>query len=219
MDRQKLKKPEKVLTNILLGIVLILCSVFSFYCVTFKNANYEKDGKKVECTVYYYQHILKNYDVRVKYKNDSGEWITAQLIMRGFPPHLNDTLNGYVMPDEPHKVYQESNIIITVAMYVLLFLFFVCGIFLVVGMIMSVSRYNFLRKNGKSCTGEIIEVTMQKDSKGKLFYPAKYSYTDDDGNQQTGHTVFDRRPPDNEDKFTVIYARKRNGKYISEMIH
>lgn len=218
MDRQKLKKPEKVLTNILLGIFLIVCSVASFYFVVFRNADYEKDGKKVDCTVYYCQHILKSYDVRVKYKDNSGEWITAQLIMRGFPPHLNQTLDGYVMPDEPHKVYQKSNIIITVAMYVLLFLFFACGIFLIVGMIMCVSRYNFLKKNGKSCIGEIIEVTMEKDGKGNFFYPAEYSYTDDDGNQQTGKAIFERRPPET-DKYTVVYARKHSGKYISEMIH
>lgn len=185
----------------------------------FNKTDYEKDGEKVQCTVYYYEKFLKHYDVRVEYQNDNGETIQAQLVMRGFPPSYNQTLDGYVMPDEPYKVYQESNIILVIIMYAMILLFFAGGVFMLWAAVTSVTDYRLLKAIGKSCTGEIVEVTMEKDNKGKLFYPAKYIYTDDDGNQQTGQTVFDRRPPDNGDRFTVIYARKKNGKYVSEMIH
>ncbi|MDE5583457.1 MAG: DUF3592 domain-containing protein [Ruminococcus sp.] len=218
MDSRNLKKPE-LLKGIIIGLFLVVISIIMFNVTTFNKTDYKKDGKKVQCTVYSYQHILKHYDIRVKYKDDSGEFVKAELIMGGFPPHLNQTLDGYVMPDNPHKVYQESNIVLIVLMYALILFFFGAGIFILWASFDSSANYRLLKASGKSCEGEIFEVTMEKDNKGKLFYPAKYSYTDDDGNSQTGTTVFERRPPDIGDKFMVIYARKRNGKYISEMIH
>lgn len=218
MDRQKLKKPEKIFTNIFIGIVLILCSVASFYSVTFKNTGYEKDGKKVMCTVYYYKKFLKNYDVRVEYQNDSGETIQAQLVMRGFPPSYNQTIEGYVIPEEPYKVYQKSNIVLIIIMYVLLFLFFAGGAFIICAVCISVSSYNLLKENGISGTGEIVKIIECTDAKGMKLYDITYVYNDDSGNQQTGKATFERKPPET-DKYTVVYARRRNGKYISEMIH
>lgn len=218
MDRRRLKKPEKVLTNIFIGILLIVCSVLSFYFVTFKNTGYEENGKKVQCTVCYCRKILKKYDVRVEYQNDSGETIQAELIMRGFPPSYNQTLDGYVMPDEPYKVYQKSNIVLVVLIYILLLLFFSGGVFMIWAMIMSSSSYNLLKKNGISGIGEIVEVIECTDINKKKLYDVKYVYNDDNGNQQTGRATFERRPSDT-DKYTVVYARKRNGKYVSEMIH
>ena len=155
MDRQKLKKPEKVTTYILRGILCIAIAVFMFSFITF---------------------------------------ITAK------------------------KNLYEKNDIFIILMYIMTFLWFAGGIFVIWAMLMSVRNYNILKENGMSGIGEIVKIIECTDINGMKLYDVSYVYNDDNGNQQTGRTTFEKQPPDT-NKYTVVYARKRSGKYISEMIH
>ncbi|MDE6833290.1 MAG: hypothetical protein K2J39_03440 [Ruminococcus sp.] len=152
MERQKLKKPEKVVAYIFRGILCIAIGILIF-CVMTANKN----------------------------------------------------------------LYEKNNIFV-ILIYIMAFLWVAGGIFVIWAMIMSVRHYNILKENGITGIGEIAEITELKDMDGMKLYDVLYIYNDNNGNQQTGRTTFEKKPPDT-DKYTVIYARKNSGKYISEMIH
>ena len=152
MDRQKLKKPEKVTSYIMRGIVCIIVSVVMFGVLTAKKNLYEK------------------------------------------------------------------NDIFFILMYVMDFLWLAGGIFVICVMITVMKNYRILQQNGTSCTGEIVKIIECIDINGTKLYDVTYIYNDDNGNQQTGKANFEKNPPET-NEYTVIYAKKHNGKYISEMIH
>ncbi len=119
-----------------------------------------------------------------------------------------------------NQLYGKNNInnIFVILMYIMTFLWFAGGIFVIWAMLMSVRNYNILKENGISGIGEIVKVIEITDIKGMKLYDVIYIYNDNNGNQQTGRTTFEKQSPDT-DKYTVVYARTHSGKYISEMIH
>lgn len=151
MDRQKLKKPEKVGAYIMRGIVCIIISVVMFGVLTAKKNLYEK------------------------------------------------------------------NDIFFILMFAMAFLWLAGGIFVICVMVTLMKNYRILQQNGTSCTGRIVKI-IECDIKGTKLYDITYIYNDDNGNQQTGKANFENTPPE-ANEYTVIYAKKHNRKYISEMIH
>lgn len=51
--------------------------------------------------------------------------------MRGFPPNLYRKSYGYVMPDEPDKVYQKPDFMFRLFSYIIIFFIWCAGVVII----------------------------------------------------------------------------------------
>lgn len=198
----------------LLLVILIPVGIISGFRNTM---NYIRNGTEVECTVVAYEKFGKHIDVQVEYYDENDNLITADCTYNKPSPYLGEKLTCYVMDDDPHSVYHPPSAVLIVVCVAVMLIFVVLGIIMIVGAIIGSMNSKLLKKSGVYTEGEVFEVTMIKDSNGKLSYPAKIRFVDSDGAEQTDTFIFERRPPDIGEIHRIRYAKKSNGKLVTEL--
>ncbi len=202
---------------VFLGLLLAVMVPVGFI-IGFRNSiDYIRNGTEVECTVVAYEKFGKQVDVQVEYYDEDDNCITADCIYNKPSPYLGEKLTCYVMDDDPHNVYNPPSALLMVVCGAVVLIFVALGIIIIVGAIVGSRNIKLLEKNGVYADGEVIEVTMMKDPNGKMSYPAKMKYTDSDGVEHIDTFLFERRPPDIGEIHGVRYAKKANGKTVSEL--
>lgn len=212
-----MKKPT-IWPIILIGIALIVCIPGAFLFGYLNNLEYQKNGTEVECTVFAYEKVGRSSELQVKYYDENGNRYEAYVKNGGVNPYIGQEFTGYVLPDDPYEVYRKEDLFVIILAFMLCGVCIIGGVYLIFGTIAERNTSERLRKDGIRGECEIFEVTMEKIAKGRLVYPAKFRYIDDNGDEQRGKHIFERRPPELGDKFDIVYARKSNGKYISMLI-
>lgn len=214
--RDRLTKPSSGIA-VFLGIFLIIFAIAAGWLfVNNKNDDVEQAGTKVSCRVVYYEKIMRTYNIRVEYTSADGEPIEAELQMRGFPPSYGERLDGYVLGD-PYVVYQEESRLLKIILMVIAGLLGIGGIAVIIASTASSRNYKLLRRSGIS--GECVIGSVNAKRSGQMtFYYVEYSFRADDGSEQEGKSTYTARPPEYGDRLPVVYAKKGNGKYISELI-
>ena len=220
MDYRSRLEPVKTGKAVVFGIFLILAMLVGvFFLFNNKSTGIEERGVKVSATVVSVEKILKRYDVTVKYENANGGFVEANLVNRSLHPSLGSTIDVYVSPDDPYTAYSEESSVLKYVVLGLLGFIGLLGIVIVAAVNNSAKNYKLLKKSGISGECSVTNVTPVKDNNGAVSqYFVQYSFADENGNLHDGETSFDRRPPQFADRFPVVYARKSNGKYISQLI-
>lgn len=189
----------------------------AFYFSYKNSTEMVNSGTEVECTVVAYQKFGRHVDVQVEYYDKDGNVVTADCIYNKPSPYLGEKLTGYVDESDPYSVYSPPSLFVGLLGGSIAAVIFILGALLVFGTIKGNSDDKLLDKSGIFIEGEVIEVTMMKDANKRLVYPAKLKFVDSDGDEQIVKQIFERRPPDIGEKIMLCYAKKTNGKIVSDL--
>lgn len=210
-------KKQNTALMIIIGLLMVILIPAGFLSGFKKSVNYLKNGTKTECIVVAYERLGKNVDVQVEYRDEDGNYITADCIYNKPSPYLGEKLTCYVLENDPYNVYHPPSALLMIACVAVVLIFAALGIIMIFGAIVGSRDIRLLEKSGVYADGEVIEVTMMKDSNGRMSYPAKMKYIDSDGNEHIDTFVFERRPPDIGEIHRIRYAKKSNGKLVTEL--
>ncbi len=218
--RMKLQKPKTGAFAFIGAAFIALALVFVFIIIGNNSKNIEGRGKEVRATVTSVQRIARTYEIKVKYEGDDGEFVEALLQNRGARPSLGQTIKGYVLDENPKKVYSEENKTLKTVFIIMVVAFAGLGIFIILLSKKEANRYKLLSESGITCEGIVRGITIMKDSNGKISgYAVHFEYTDTLGGVHEGDSmVYNGRQPSVGDRYPVVYAMEPKGGYIAEMI-
>ena len=97
--------------GVLLPAVLMWVAVFGM-----DSSEYVENGIKVKCTVIGTSVTGSSSRPKVKYKTSDGEWIEADCIANS-KVSMGQTIDGYVMPDDPKNVYCPPDLALKIVFY------------------------------------------------------------------------------------------------------
>lgn len=202
---------------IVIGIVLIIFGIGIFSFVSVKEKAKSTDGIPVKCTVTDVTAIGKRRFAAGYYFDKDGNQIDVEIVNAG-SLSVNDTIDAYILPDNPNKVQIESPL--SLMLFAGVFSGVVClgGLFIIISVLREVSEKKLLATDGKFAKGRIIDVRIDGDKNTK-FYFAKISYQDSDGIEHTFEDCDDKHRLSRVGEFVnVRYAVKKNGKYANDVI-
>ena len=120
----------------------------------FVEEEYIEKGRKVSANVTTVARTGSNSQVMVKYKNDKGEWIEAYCIANQNPA-VGQTLEGYVLPDDPYQVYCPPDNALKFLFIALVGGVAVGGWAVLISALKDRAKYNKLMKNGRKVKAEL----------------------------------------------------------------
>lgn len=211
-----MKKEGSVLA-VILGLAFIILVPVAFFFGYKDTMSRMANGIEVECTVVGYQRMGRHVDVQVEYYDEKGNIITADCVYNDASPYIGEKITCYADPDDPYSVYRPLPLALTLIFGGVGLVFVILGISLIHGSISGGKGRKLLDAKGTYVEGEVFEVTMSKGPNGGMVYPSKIRFTDSDGADHVMKYVFDLRPPDIGDKRMICYAKKPNGKVVSEL--
>ena len=187
-----------------LSMVLIIAGAALLFFFIRGEKEKRTDGKLVSCTITSVSKIGKHRSAQGYYTDDNGNKIEVEVI-NTLLPAVGNVSEGYVVPDEPGKVYLKTA------------LFIGGGIALIISGINGNSNSKLLALEGQLAQGRITN-TRRDGSGNVVFYIAEVVYTDSCGTEHTFEDYSDRNKYRRVgDTVNVRYAQKKNGKYINEI--
>lgn len=152
-----MKKPNitsAVVLFIFFGLLLPVVMLWAIEHGMDLSKEYEEEGKKVTCTVIETVSVGKTQEVIVKYKAENGEWTEAYCTANG-RVSVGQTIEGYVLPDEPNNVYCPPDIALKIVIYAIVGGIALGGWAALFSALKEQSRYNKLFKSGMPCRAQL----------------------------------------------------------------
>ena len=152
-----MKKPNitsAIVLFILFGLLIPAVMLWAIDHGLDLSREYQEDGRKVTCTVTEVVTIGKTQSVTVKYKSEDGEWVEAYCTANG-RVSAGQTLEGYVLPDEPYKVYCPPDIALKILIYVITGGIALGGWAALLSALKEQRQYSILFKNGMPCQAQL----------------------------------------------------------------
>lgn len=203
------------MTAVVLGILLLIFGgTIFFYCHKWSLLpNY---GVKVVCTVTKTEKFFDEETVYGIYQDDSGEYIDTEIV--NLPdPYDGQKVEGYLTLDDPYKVHVPSPLWLKIASLLMASLVTFMGVFLLVMAVFQKLDFDLLSREGSFVTGEVYaerRETVDKD----VWYIFSIVYTDSEGGEHSFDIRYDNKKMLIGDRCTVVYARRKNGKYANEIV-
>lgn len=199
-----------------LSMVLIIAGAALLFFFIRGEKEKRTDGKLVSCTITSVSKIGKHRSAQGYYTDDNGNKIEVEVI-NTLLPAVGNVSEGYVVPDEPGKVYLKTPLWLSCLLICLAALFIGGGIALIISGINGNSNSKLLALEGQLAQGRVTN-TRRDGSGNVVFYIAEVVYTDSCGTEHTFEDYSDRNKYRRVgDTVNVRYAQKKNGKYINEI--
>lgn len=203
---------------IILGIFLLSLAAFAIFCFVRSEYNNVKKGTPVECTITSVVKFGNSSFIDGFYENENGDIIRAEIINTGPDVSVGKTMKGYVFPDSPNKVHIPSSILIIFLLIMFLGVCVTGGCYSIVYAVKTRINYNFLLREGIPTVGTIVEIKIDK-SGDYTYYIANIRYIDDsDGSEHFFEDYHNKNCRMVGDEIYLQYAKKKNGKYVVELV-
>ncbi len=208
-------RKKALVAAVALGVGLLIFGISIFFFL-FKHSAIPHHGMKVSCIVTRTEKFFDNETVYGRYQDDSGEYIDVEIL--NFPdPYDGQEVEGYVLPDDPYTVHVPAALWMKIVTVLLASFGTLSGIILILGAILQKRDFDFLSREGNFVTGEVYSV--QKETVDKdVWYIFSIVYTDSEGGEHSFDIRYDNKKMMTGDRCTVVYAKRKNGKYANEIV-
>ena len=146
--------------GVLLPAVLMWVAVFGM-----DSSEYVENGIKVKCTVIGTSVTGSSSRPKVKYKSADGEWIEADCIANS-KVSMGQTIDGYVMPDDPKNVYCPPDLALKIVFYAIAAVLAITSWGFFFKTLKDLRNYNILIKSGVPYKAQL--TSWHKDDSGLM---------------------------------------------------
>ena len=199
-----------------LGILILILGGSMLYYWCKWSVILPHNGVKVVCTVTKTEKFFDEETVYALYQNESGKYVNAENV-NSPSPYEGEEIEGYVNPDEPYKVYTPSPLWLEIAALLMAALFTFLGGFLLVMAVCQKLDFDFLSHEGSFTMGEVYSIRVETVDKD-VWYIFSIVYTDSEGGEHSFDIRYDNKKMMTGDRCTVVYAKRKNGKYANEIV-
>lgn len=207
-----MKKPKLggvIAIALLVGVLLPAVFIFAVNTGMGVEDEYAERGIPVECRVSEVANIGRTQEVKVSYKSAEGEWIEARCIANQ-RVSLNQSLSGYVLPEDPYNVYCEPDTGLKVMIYVIIAGVAIGGWAPLFSTLKERSVYDKLMKNGVPCKAEL--TSWHKEPAGIV---GQFRIFTRDGQEKIIDITAQQGAPIVGASYDIILAEGKNGKMVA----
>ena len=209
-----MKKPKlggAVVLFLIMGVIIPLVFVWAFSKGMILGDEYSDEGKPVKATVISVTRVGSTSDVMVKYKDDDGQWVEAKCIANK-KVMAGNTLEGYVMPDDPYNVYCPPDNGLRILFFALFGGVALGGWAVLISALKDKSRYDKLMKNGTPCRALL---TSWHDGQGGI--EAQFRIFRRSGEEQIISVTARQGRPQVGEYYDIVFAELPDGKVLAEL--
>lgn len=207
----KNKGPKALKTMTICAVLLIVLCVSVGIGVS-KTIKYRYNGKKVSAVVTVvgvegdprYVESMYNFDGRLRF---------GETIFNG-DPYVAQSFEGYVLPDEPDKIYRMPDRALAIAAIILFVLIGCVLVFLFVWSYAIYRMNKLLSLHGIHVQGEATMIT----KRAKFVYDCIMNFEDGEGQLQTVKVQFNKSIPIVGEKYPLLYYKTESGKLFCDLI-
>lgn len=197
---------------LLVGVLLPAVFLFAINMGMGVEDEYAERGIPVDCRVCEVVTIGKTQEVKVTYKSAEGEWIEARCIANQ-RVSLNQSLNGYVLPEDPYNVYCEPDMGLKVMIYVIIAGVAIGGWAPLISALKEKSVYDKLMKNGVPCRAVL--TSWHKEPAGIV---GQFQVFTQSGEEKIINITAQQGSPIVGESYAVILAEGKGGKLVAALI-
>lgn len=209
-----MKKPKMgaaITLFLVMGIIFPACFLWAVTQGIFFEDEYAERGRPVTVTVVRVVRVGSTSDVTVKYKDEDGQWIEAsctanQNVMAG------QTLEGYVLPENPYQVYCKPDMALKILLYALIGGVAVGGWAILIGVLRDRSKYNKLIKNGIQMRARL---TSWHNERGMI--DAQFQIFRSNGQEQIINITAMKGTPVVGEYYNIVCAEQPNGSIVAAL--
>lgn len=210
MNRPKLG--GAIVACLLVGVLLPAVFLFAINMGTGVQDEYGERGIPVECRVCEVVTIGRNQSVRVTYKAENGEWIEADCVANQ-RVSLNQTLNGYVLPENPHNVYCMPGTDLMILIYVIVGGIAIGGWTPLLSALKEKRVYDKLMKNGVPCRATL--TSWHKEPHG---IEGQFRVFTQSGEEKIINITAQQGAPIVGESYAILLAEGKGGKIVAALI-
>lgn len=210
-----MKKPNltiSIVVFLIIGLMLPAVLVWAMNRGMGVEGEYAERGVPVSCKVYEVTQFGNNQTVRVKYKSAEGEWISASCTANQ-RVSVDQTLEGYVLPESPHIVYCPPGMELRLLCYALIGAIAVGGWAVLVSGLRDKSRYDNLLKNGVPYKAQL--TSWHKEPVGIV---AQFRIFTRDGQERIIDITAQQGAPIVGESYDIILAEVKGGKVVAALV-